>query len=434
MVLEHAPARGRCLPESPNLPIGSILRLDVPSPRAGLRIAARDGDTDTVMRLDFRLIAMVGVLVWSGCGWAVAVPRCDRGMARVDGQCVPTPTLVFRECVEAFRTTRVERDRGDSVAVGGSVPGTGSARLERDRRDVEAKELASLPDADADVIIEECRRQEQAERGRLLDEAWAAADEARGDAKRARNDVRRLESSTAALEGAVQELSADLELERATVLERDEALAAMTALASLDHPCALEIWPQCAEAAASDHEAGEHARAHRRYELACEAGVAEACGNWGLMFEHGQGVPTDLRRARDLYSRACDSDDLEGCVHLGVATLAEDGAVSDVEDGLRRACAKDVARGCTTLAQALPRGAEENDDIESLLEQACRLDDAHGCRLLGVHLERDVERGDLVAAQRAFDRACDLGDSAGCDARVQASATHRNPSGPKRVH
>lgn len=355
-------------------------------------------------------------------------------MARVDGQCVPTPTVVFRECVQAFRTTRIERDRGDTVAVGGSVPGTGSARLERDRRDVEATELASLPDADADAIIEECRRQEQAERGRLLDEAWAAADEARGDAKRARNDVRRLESSTAALEGALQELAADLEQERATAQERDEALAAMTALAGADHPCALEMWTECAEAAASDHEAGEHARAHRRYALACDAGEAEACGNWGLMFEHGQGVPVDRRRARDLYGSACDRDDLDACVHLGVATLAEDGPVSRVEDGLRRACAEDVARGCTTLAQALPRGGTEDDDIESLLKRACRLDDAHGCRMLGVHLERDVERGDLIAAQRAFERACDLGDSAGCEARAQAGATHRNPSEPKRVH
>lgn len=238
----------------------------------------------------------------------------------------------------------------------------------------------------------------------------------------------------AALEGAVQELSDDLERERATVREREEALAAMTALAGADHPCALEMWPQCAEAAAADHEAGEHARAHQRYALACEADVAEACANWGLMFEHGQGVPADLRRARHLYARACERDDLEGCVHLGVATLADDGAVADVEDDLRRACAQDVARGCTTLAQALPRGTEEDDDIESLLNRACRLDDAHGCRLLGVHLERDVGRGDLVAAQRAFARACDLGDSAGCDARVQSDATRRNPSGPKRVH
>ncbi len=379
-------------------------------------------------------MVVVGLLAGSGCGWAVAAPRCDRGMARVDGQCIPTPTLVFRGCVEAFRTTRVERDRGGSVAVGGSVPGTGSGRLERDRRDVEATELASLPDADADAIIEECRRQEEAERGRLLDEAWAAADEARGDAKRARTDVRRLESSTAALEGAVQELSAALELERATVLQRDEALAAMTALASEGHPCALELWPACAEAAASDHEVGEYARAHRRYALACEGGVAEACANWGLMFEHGQGVPVDLSRARKLYARACTEDDLEGCVHLGVATLAEHGAVSEVEDGLRRACARDVARGCTTLAQALPRGVDEDDDIESLLEHACRLDDAHGCRMLGVHLEREMGRADLLAAQRAFDKACTLGDSAGCDARVQASGPQRNPSGPKRVH
>ena len=355
-------------------------------------------------------------------------------MSQVDGQCLPTPTLVFRQCVEAFRTTRVERDRGDSVAVGGSVPGAGSARLERDRRDVEATELASVPDADADAIIGECRRQEQAERERLLEQAWAAAEEARTDAKRARDDVRHLESSMAAVEVALQEVSAELEAERAALAQRDEALAAMTALAGPDHPCALEMWAECAEAAASDHEAGEHARAHRRYALACDAGRAQACGNWGLMFEHGQGVSVDTGRARELYELACDGDDLDACVHLGVATLADRGSVSEVEDGLRRACDKSVARGCTTLAQALPRGPEEDKTIASLLERACRLDDAHGCRMLGMHLERDVERPDLVRARQAFARACDLGDSAGCDARHQADAMHRNPSGPKRVH
>ncbi|MBV1858088.1 MAG: sel1 repeat family protein [Nannocystaceae bacterium] len=307
-------------------------------------------------------------------------------------------------------------------------------RLERERRDVEATELASLPDADADAVIQECRRQEQAERGRLLDEAWAAADEARRDAKRARNDVHRLESSTAALEGAVLELAADLERERATVLDQEEALAAMVALAGPDHPCALEMWPQCAEAAASDHEAGEHARAHRRYALACGAGVSEACANWGLMFEHGQGVPADLRRAKKLYGDACEEDELEACVHVGVVTLAEDGAVSGVEAGLRRACAKDVARGCTTLAQALSRDADHDDEIESLLDRACRLDDAHGCRVLGLFLEHAGGKDELIAAQQAFARACDLGNAAACDAPVFVSARHGNPSQPKRVH
>lgn len=374
---------------------------------------------------------MLGFAASAGCGWAVVPPRCDAGMARVDGQCVPKPTLVFRQCVEAFRTTRVQREHGDAVAVGGSVPGAGSARLERERKDTEERELASLPEADTDAIIEECRRQEQAERSRLLEEAWAAADDARAKAKAAKADARRLESSIAAMEVALREAAERLEEEQRRAEEREAELAAMRALAEPDHPCALELWPACAEAAAADHEAGQFARAHRRYALACEAGEPQACGNWGVMFEHGLGVPVDLARARALYDEACDADDLQACVHLGVARLAEDGTLGGVERKLRQACAKDVARGCTTLAQGLPTG--EDEDITSLLEHACGLGDARGCRLLGVHLEREAVHADVVAAQEAFARACELGDSAGCDAEARTQATRRNPSDPYRV-
>ena len=374
---------------------------------------------------------MMGVLVWNGCGWAVAPPRCDRGMVRVDGQCTPKPALVFRQCVEAFRTTRVEREHGDAVAVGGAVPGAGSARLERERKDSEARELASVPDADADVIIEECRRQEQAERARLLEDAWAEADAAKADAKAARADMRHLKSSIAAMEVALDEAAERLQEERAMALAKEEELAAMRALAEPDHPCALALWPACAEAAARDHEAGEFVRAHRRYAAACEAGESAACGNWGLMFEHGQGTPADSQRARALYREACDGEDMHACVHLGVATLAEGEALGSVVGDLRDACAHDVARGCTTLAQALP--TEAQGDIESLLVRACDLGDGHGCRLLGLHLERTDERPDHVAVHRAFERACELGDAAGCDARAQGDALRRNPAEPLRA-
>ena len=372
---------------------------------------------------------MMGIVIGGGCGWAVSPPRCDRGMTRVDGQCVPKPTLVFRQCVEAFRTTGVERERGDAVAVGASVPGAGSARLEREHTDKDTRELASLPDADTDAIIEECRRQEQAERARLLEEAWAAAEEAKADAKVARAEVRRLESSMAAMEVGLTEAASRLQEEQERGSEREVQLAALRALAEPDHPCELELWPACADAAAADHEAGEFARAHQRYALACQAGQAAACGNWGLMFEHGLGVPADPKRAAALYEEACDADDLQACVHLGVATLAEAGALGRLEPTLRRACAKDLARGCTTVAESLPY--EEDADIESLLQRACDLGDARGCRLLGVHFERGVAPPDLLASERAFTRACDMGDAPACDARAQV--VRRNPPGPYRA-
>ncbi len=351
-------------------------------------------------------------------------------MARVEGACVPTPTLVFRECVQAFRTTRVERDRGDAVAVGGSVRGAGSATLERDRRDVEARELSELSQEDTDIVIAECRRQEQAERSRLLEEAWARAESAEVEANDARSQVRSLESSLASLQAALDEAAGELEASHAISDAAEEELAALRTLAGPDHPCTLKLWPACAEAAAADHASGEHARAHRRYALACEAGQARACANWGLMFEHGLGVPADLERALSLYADACDRDDATACAQLGVATLDGGGALAEVDDVLRRACKDDVALACTTLGDALRPDPDAHDQATALLSRACTLEDAAGCLSLGDHLARDGGTPDLHAARRAYARACELGEDMACTVPHRGRMVRRNPSAP----
>jgi TPR repeat protein len=48
-------------------------------------------------------------------------------------------------------------------------------------------------------------------------------------------------------------------------------------------------------------------------EAACDAGVAVACSNLGVMYEIGLGVPKDEAHAASLYRRACNGGMAEAC-------------------------------------------------------------------------------------------------------------------------
>ncbi|MEM6291443.1 MAG: tetratricopeptide repeat protein [Myxococcota bacterium] len=387
--------------------------------------------------LDYGRGALWGglAMMWvGGCGMtSLGGPRCARGLQAVEGQCVPVPTIVFRECVAAFRTTSIEREQGEGTAVGGAVSGYGSARVERERHDVAHTQFEVLEDADADAIIAECRRQEEAQRASQLDEAWAAADAARREADDARDDVQTLERSLAALDDELAEAVALAEQRQAALESMTADLEALRSLATADHPCAMEDWPRCAEAASADHEAGDYAEAHRRYALACDADVAAACGDWGLLYEHGLGVPVQRRRAVELYAQGCEGDAAEACAHLGVALHHDGAAPRTARVALQRACAGDVARGCTALGRVLEDRGEPDEDPVSVYARACELGDSAGCLAWGHRLEmgRGIEL-DLGTARSAYALACDHGDASGCAAAARLARAGRNPLGPSR--
>lgn len=157
------------------------------------------------MTLATRCLALL--LLFCGCArWPSNDSTCGHGEQLVDGHCLPTPSIVFQRCMEAFRTRSIEHDRGRELAVSASVQGQGG-ELSHERRDRERREYEGLSDDDLSAAISECRRQEEAERASQVARAWDEADRARNDAERAR----------------IEALGAKHELERATAkLERLE--------------------------------------------------------------------------------------------------------------------------------------------------------------------------------------------------------------------
>jgi hypothetical protein len=131
-------------------------------------------------------VALASLLLTLACTtWVDADPACPRGQQRVDAHCVPTPSIVFQRCMEAFRTRSIEHDRGRELAVAASAEARGGS-IQHERRDVERREYDGLTTDDLSVASGECRRQEEAERAGQIARAWEDAERARSDAETAR--------------------------------------------------------------------------------------------------------------------------------------------------------------------------------------------------------------------------------------------------------
>jgi len=200
--------------------------------------------------------------------------------------------------------------------------------------------------------------------------------------------------------------------------------------------------------------------------IRCTWGVASQCGFAGSAYEHGLGVPRDLRRAQKYYRQACDLGSQEDCVEFGLMTLrlgqkdrysdlipiweraCEKGAVEGChiagvawawnEDGL--GIVKDLARGRTYLAKAcaarymLSCGVEARLAVETKdtanyakaraeLVEACNLKERESCHYLAqTELHGTFGPKDELAAAGHFWEACRVGWGAGCGALAYLNA------------
>lgn len=366
--------------------------------------------------LGLMVVASLGL----GCATMPMMDACPRGQQRFDGQCVPTSSLVFERCLESFRKTREQRNHGVDTELSARVEGQGGS-LKHERKDHEEAEYGGVSEALMSDAIEECRRQEQQQRSMELERAWAAAEDAQARAieaddrahaaeraqQRAQDDARRYEQETVVLREQLE--TARTELAQVQLQQED-----MRSLMVERHPCTAQAWDRCGEQALAAKRDGEYGRAHSMYRDACEGGSADACGNWGVMFEHGLGIPVDLVEARRLYEVGCEGDSANACVNLGFLHEQGRGAARELDRAAalyETACEQGQMRGCGRLGKLLAGGAVDGELYPSageLLTRACDGDFPRACLWAGVReVEgRDGERHPGRAARR-FARACE---------------------------
>ena len=80
--------------------------------------------------------------------------------------------------------------------------------------------------------------------------------------------------------------------------------------------------------------------------------AAVGCFNLGVSYDEGNGGAQDFQRARELYQKACDGEDMTGCAGLGRLYALGQGGARDyqrAQELYRKACDRGELLGCRFL-------------------------------------------------------------------------------------
>ncbi len=181
----------------------------------------------------------------------------------------------------------------------------------------------------------------------------------------------------------------------------------------------------------------DYSRAFALYSKACDAGNEDGCNRLGVMYTTGRGVATDNLRAVKLYSKACEDGNAGGCSNLGAMYETGKGVGSKEFDGdcggmciayqnypkalelYTKACEAGNADGCKKLGDLYLNGKGVNEDDEqakTIFSRACDAGNGDGCSGLGLmYLDGKGFKEDDAKAFTMFSKACDEGSADGCD-------------------
>ncbi len=159
---------------------------------------------------------------------------------------------------------------------------------------------------------------------------------------------------------------------------------------------------------------------------ACEAKLPsqDACGEIGLVYGLGDGVPADKAKGEKLMQAACDAGSLFTCTNLGI--LMRDGKLGPKNQAratalFEKACPAE-ATACNELALVYELGLGVTKDLPksiSLFEQACTGGNVLGCTNYAMSLRDGMGllAKDPKKAAYIFDKACAMGDDKACTLR-----------------
>lgn len=227
--------------------------------------------------------------------------------------------------------------------------------------------------------------------------------------------------------------------------------------ASLLGPCEKKSPQACVEAGDKLADLGGcRAEAAQRYEQACKGGLLKGCSKQAFRLIERSRDPKVVKQAISLFTKACDGGDALGCSNLASFAWDGEGMPRDVKKAAayaEKGCAGGDAFACGTLGSLWWQGElGKKDDPKAvgLFEKACAGGSATGCNLAGIAYfegrgaKKDVEKAlstwngacrerngaacsnlgralraknDHARAEKAFARACKLGDEEGCKER-----------------
>jgi hypothetical protein len=159
----------------------------------------------------------------------------------------------------------------------------------------------------------------------------------------------------------------------------------------------------------TDHQPGTSPESEaERLQQACDGGEMRGCYDLGIMYEDGDGVPQDSRRAAELYQQACNG----GYEAFNCESIIE-------AERLEQACDGGNMEGCYNLGWMYRAGfsvRQSDTRAAELYQQACDGGEMEGCFFLGLmYLNGDGVRQSDTRAAELYQQACDGGHIEACN-------------------
>ncbi|CZE50912.1 tetratricopeptide repeat protein [Campylobacter geochelonis] len=82
-----------------------------------------------------------------------------------------------------------------------------------------------------------------------------------------------------------------------------------------DLGCGVGLTKGCIKAAKEYENKYEYKKAAELYKKACDGGDADGCYAFGKSYEYGKGAIQNFSKAAEFYEKACDGGDIMDCSH-----------------------------------------------------------------------------------------------------------------------
>jgi TPR repeat protein len=151
--------------------------------------------------------------------------------------------------------------------------------------------------------------------------------------------------------------------------------------------CDAGVTVGCLEAARARLELGKLDAAGfvKELEALCTKGELGACSVLGALYSLGEkGIPTDGKRAVQLFTSACDGGDKHSCFALGIEYASGKNVKQDFAATTRafdRACDRALSKACLAIAQDLA-ARREFKRAADYARRGCHMGNGEGCGIL----------------------------------------------------
>jgi len=156
---------------------------------------------------------------------------------------------------------------------------------------------------------------------------------------------------------------------------------------------------------------------------ACEQGESDGCYNLGNFYGIGNDVERDYTKAHKYFAKACDLDNSNACLRLGLATSRKgdfiDQNIGQAKVFFAKACDLNNSDGCVGLGGLYNQGVGVTQDFTKashFFKKACDTDSPIGCGALGkLYFKGNGVRQDINQAKKLFRHACSNSHQDSCD-------------------